>query len=632
MADERFQDFPQKTNPSGSDELVGVDGSGYFRSPVSSLPSGGGGSSTTFFDTYLDSNENIAVVAFGDSNMYGSLQNTPDFWQLKELTNVYLWQPDLVNDGSPTDPSTCSWKQMGVDFTLLNPQQVLRSPTSVGCTLGQPSGAPTIPFQNIGLAMAVAIAERNPNRNVYLYEASAPAQTTDFWLSVSSTGLPGDGYNTLNDSTYGLAPAFAAMPGFDESTRKVDAVFNCNGSNDATAWRAHVPQGVGGQKFVDNVKQTREVDFPILNAQLYFHSEPMIPDDLAEAGRGGIAPAGSPTYYQREWSGIRDLVAQSGARDYVVSPNQLPGGSWKGSTSDYAHFTGDALGYIGFVAGNSACDGPRVRPDRIRPYDFIRYGDNEIIRQYGPSGDVLSYWSSLDLASKTFETTTSGDSYGTEPVGCYLSGTATKMSNMISSNYSLMRGAAQIETGSTNSGLAQMFLRGGPYVFADSSPMRCCFRAQPIQLAPNDDTSNRYVMRIGYIREQYNDAYVAFEARWGQTNWIACYRGTSGVTEVDTGVLVTAWINWTSLLAPAFEIQYDPTTQDFTFWIDRVQVAQINLSAQTMGNLSDFGISIEKTEGNTSMLAYADTMFFELTEYEGFVRDVSEFLFPPVPT
>lgn len=160
--------------------MVGVDGSGYFRSPVSSLPSGGGGSSTTFFDTYLDSNENIAVVAFGDSNMYGSLQNTPDFWQLKELTNVYLWQPDLVNDGSPTDPSTCSWKQMGVDFTLLNPQQVLRSPTSVGCTLGQPSGAPTIPFQNIGLAMAVAIAERNPNRNVYLYEASAPAQTTDF--------------------------------------------------------------------------------------------------------------------------------------------------------------------------------------------------------------------------------------------------------------------------------------------------------------------------------------------------------------------------------------------------------------------------------------------------------------------
>ena len=42
MADERFQDFPQKTNPTGSDELVGVDGSGYFRSPVSSLPSSGG--------------------------------------------------------------------------------------------------------------------------------------------------------------------------------------------------------------------------------------------------------------------------------------------------------------------------------------------------------------------------------------------------------------------------------------------------------------------------------------------------------------------------------------------------------------------------------------------------------------
>lgn len=40
MTDQRFQDFPQKTTPDGTDELVGVDGSSYIRVPVSSLDTG----------------------------------------------------------------------------------------------------------------------------------------------------------------------------------------------------------------------------------------------------------------------------------------------------------------------------------------------------------------------------------------------------------------------------------------------------------------------------------------------------------------------------------------------------------------------------------------------------------------
>ena len=112
MADERFQDFPEKTTPSGSDELVGVDNTGYLRVKIDAIneaapeftasekgvvpasggstgtrylndqggftvPAGGGGSSSsTFFDTYLAANNNIALVAFGDSNMNGVLQGT----------------------------------------------------------------------------------------------------------------------------------------------------------------------------------------------------------------------------------------------------------------------------------------------------------------------------------------------------------------------------------------------------------------------------------------------------------------------------------------------------------------------------------------------------------------------------
>ena len=68
MADERFQDFPQKTNPSGSDELVGVDGSGYFRTPVSSLPAGGD-SLPEFFKFMVG--DKILIVQTGQSNPQG---------------------------------------------------------------------------------------------------------------------------------------------------------------------------------------------------------------------------------------------------------------------------------------------------------------------------------------------------------------------------------------------------------------------------------------------------------------------------------------------------------------------------------------------------------------------------------
>ncbi|MCP3871257.1 MAG: hypothetical protein GY703_24790, partial [Gammaproteobacteria bacterium] len=37
MADERFQDFNEKTNPDSTDELVGVDDTGYIRVPFSSI-------------------------------------------------------------------------------------------------------------------------------------------------------------------------------------------------------------------------------------------------------------------------------------------------------------------------------------------------------------------------------------------------------------------------------------------------------------------------------------------------------------------------------------------------------------------------------------------------------------------
>lgn len=96
MADERFQDFPQKTNPSGSDELVGVDGSGYFRSPISSLPSGGD-DLPEFFKFMVG--DKVLIVQTGQSNPQGLEAR-------RAAAGVDTWENNRVWDWQWSDRTT----------------------------------------------------------------------------------------------------------------------------------------------------------------------------------------------------------------------------------------------------------------------------------------------------------------------------------------------------------------------------------------------------------------------------------------------------------------------------------------------------------------------------------------------
>lgn len=184
MADERFQDFPQKTNPSGSDELVGVDGSGYFRSPVSSLPSGGSGGVS--FLPALEGRTALLLAGTGQSNMTSDQTGGTN---LAVNSNVKFWNGStwVVPDMSqPVDPAFTA----GVTYT------------------GYMEGNHAC----LMLAMAVE-AQQNTGLDVYVVQTGRGGATIDEFEP-----LVGD---VINEFTSELTSALASS---ELTTANVDAV------------------------------------------------------------------------------------------------------------------------------------------------------------------------------------------------------------------------------------------------------------------------------------------------------------------------------------------------------------------------------------------------------------------------
>ena len=184
MADERFQDFPQKTNPSGSDELVGVDGLGYFRSPVSSLPSGGGEESV--FLPALEGRTALLLAGTGQSNL---ISDQTGGTNLAVNSNVKFWNgttwvvPDM---SQPVDTNFTA----GVTYT------------------GYMEGNHACPM----LAMAVE-AQQDTGLDVYVVQTGRGGATIDEFAPMSG--------DVMNEFTSQLTSALASS---ELATANVDAV------------------------------------------------------------------------------------------------------------------------------------------------------------------------------------------------------------------------------------------------------------------------------------------------------------------------------------------------------------------------------------------------------------------------
>ena len=349
MADERFQDFPQKTNPIGSDELVGVDGSGYFRAPVSSLPSSGGGSSSVdFFDSYKVSGEPLIIEASGDSNMTGFLQFTPVDHVPVDNPNILIWQADSSTSGAP-DNSTVSWKRFGTDVSLSWGMQDALAEYLYGMPFGsavqEAPATGTVPRGHIAYFAADELQKRRGG-DVYLYICSKSGTMANDWIS------PNGGYDANAHASRGFAAALAAAKVLDNTiTAEVpDLSVISIGGNDSNFSGGATP--VDPSVFAGEVQQ-RYADLPVLDAKIKVYAEP--PLDTDGTGQG--------PYYNANWDGWARVRQITGTEYTVVSGANV-------TTADTVHLNGDSMHLIGARTAQAALIGDV--PQAITRDSYVR--------------------------------------------------------------------------------------------------------------------------------------------------------------------------------------------------------------------------------------------------------------------
>lgn len=230
-------------------------------------------------------------------------------------------------------------------------------------------------------------------------------------------------------------------------------------------------------------------------------------------------------------------------------------------------------------------------------------------REFGHNGRLLQSATHLYNTPSALSVTTDDTLFGNEPVVTRLSGTGASVSQVGLAK--IGTGIAELSTGTTATGRAGIQSTQQAIVFSSGvSTWSFGFKAGIDTLAT---VAQDFTVQIGILNSFSSLATsgVWFEARQGVTNWRAISGSTASPaapTDTDTGVAVAA-VPGVLPSYDTFRIDYDPTTQNFTYYINGSLVAtHADSTNAPSGFTLGVGANIIKSAGTTARKLYVDAM------------------------
>jgi len=631
MADERFQDFPQKTNPSGSDELVGVDGSGYFRAPVSSLPSGGD-SLPEFFKFMVG--DKVLIVQTGQSNPQGLEARRAaagvDTW---ENNRVWDWQwsdrTTVQQDYTNFADSRWDWVNPATTQTVaLNWSAALMYMGYIGGNTGNQVYALANEVQLstgldvyvVNLCQGGASIEWWETPTVFGINMAEVLQDALQYILAGSTGIdfqnkPGPDIVSWGQSEANMPAPMGTYPTTpDEWAQRLDTIFNLARSQteswvaegyskiflteatdyvnwDGTPIAGGSYAGVPYQWDGANVAGTiYGDDIVLVSSRGIEHGNGVDPSMVTAAP---VAQAGNPTYLVH-YSGdgndaygrrIADIVLGR-AREFKDTDLDVENGNMNDRVTALEEGGGSSL--------------------------------NAVQKDYGITGEHFQQTTHFVSAPTPFSTNINDSLYGVEPVMCNVSGSSTVARSNIAP---LEIGVAQI---TANGALDRASVQTSMYptILAHNvTEFTLSMRASPYtDQTPGD---KRYYFRVGWQRPfaaADDDQGVFFEHRFGEANWRAVSIGASGPTaDEDTGVPVTYFSAPFGLPNGLINMQLkvDLVANTAVFTINGALTNTIDVTGMDFTNLASLGALIKNTEAAGPAEALIDFMAVDIhQDYE----------------
>lgn len=619
MADERFQDFPQKTNPSGSDELVGVDGSGYFRAPVSSLPSGGD-SLPEFFKFMVG--DKVLIVQTGQSNPQGLEARRAaagvDTW---ENNRVWDWQwsdrTTVQQDYTNFADSRWDWVNPTTTQTVaLNWSAALMYMGYIGGNTGN---------QVYALANEVQLST---GLDVYVVNLCQGGASIEWWETPTVFGI--NMAEVLQDA---LQYILAGSTGID---------FQSKPGPDIVSWgqsEANMPAPMGTYPTTpDDWAQRLDVIFNLARSQTESwvaegYSKIFLTEATDYVNWDGVPAPGSYAGCPYQWDGANVAGTIYGDDIVLVSSRGIEHGNGvdtsmvtaapvaqAGNPTYLVHYSGDGNDAYGRRIADIVLSRSREFKDTDLDVENGNMNDrvtaleegggsslNAVQKYYGIGGDHFQTTSHFTDSEIAFSTSTDDTLFGIEPILCNVSGGSTVSRSNLAP---LELGVAAI----TASGALE---RSGvqvskyPTTIANSTTgFTLSVRCSPY----TDQTpgTERYYFRVGWQRpftDANDDQGVFFEHRFGEPNWRAVAIGDAGPTaDEDTGVPVTLYTvpfgTPNGMIDMILKVDLVANTAEFT--INSTLTNTIDLTGMDFTFLASLGVLIKNTEAAGPATGFVD--------------------------
>jgi len=625
MADERFQDFPQKTNPSGSDELVGVDGSGYFRSPISSLPSGGEGL-PEFFKFMVG--DKVLIVQTGQSNPQGLEAR-------RAAAGVDTWENNRVWDWQWSDRTTV--QQDYTNFAdsrwgWVNPattQTVAQNFSAALMYMGYIGG--NTGNQAYALANQVQLST---GLDVYVVNLCQGGASIEWWETPTVFGI--NMAEVLQDA---LQYILAGSTGID---------FQSKPGPDIVSWgqsEANMPAPMGTYPTTpDDWAQRLDTIFNLARSQTEsWVAEGYSKIFLTEATDyvnwdGTPIAGGSYAGVPYQWDGANVAGTIYGDDIVLVSSRGIEHGNGvdtsmvtaapvaqAGNPTYLVHYSGDGNDAYGRRIADIVLGRAREFKDTDLDVENGNMNDrvtaleegggsslNAVQKDYGIAGEHFQQTSHFTNSEIAFSTNADDTLFGIEPILCNVSGSSTVAR---SNQAPLEVGVADI---TANGSLSRAGVQASMYpttLAHNVTKITLSTRCSPYTAQTSGD---RHYFRVGWQRpftDANDDQGVFLEYRFGEANWRAVAIGQSGPTaDDDTGVPVTIFSfpfgTPNGMIDMVLEIDLVANTAKFT--INGVLTNTIDVTNMDFTNLASLGVLVKKTENTPDAVGLVDFLAIDV--------------------
>ncbi len=633
MADERFQDFPQKSNPSGSDELVGVDGSGYFRSPISSLPSGD--SLPEFFKFMVG--DKVLIVQTGQSNPQGLEAR-------RAAAGVDTWENNRVWDWQWSDRTTV--QQDYTDFSdsrwgWVNPattQTVASNWSAALMYMGYIGG--NTGNQVYALANEVQLST---GLDVYVVNLCQGGASIEWWETPAV--FPINMAEVLQDA---LQYILADSSGVD---------FQSKPGPDIVSWgqsEANMPAPMGTYPTTpEDWAQRLDVIFNLARSQTESwvaegYSKIFLTEATDYVNWDGVPGSGSYAGCPYQWDGANVAGTIYGDDITLVSSRGIEHGNGvdtsmvtaapagqAGDPTYLVHYSGDGNDAYGRRIADIVLGRAREFKDTDLDVENGNMNDrvtaleegggsslNAVQKDYGVNGTHFQETSHFTNSETAFTTNANNTLFGIEPILCNVSGASTVTR---STQAPLEIGVADITAdGSLNRAGVQASMY--PTTLAQSvTKITLSVRCSPYTAQTGTD---RHYLRIGWQRpfvDANDDQGVYLEYRYGEPNWRAVAIGNTGTpADEDSGIPVTifSFPFGTPNGMIDIKLDIDLPANTASFWIDGVLTNTIDVTGMDFVNLASLGALIKNTENAGPAVALVDFLAVDIhAEYNvsGFI-------------